>query len=101
MKSMLIGILSVFVGLIGWYAFGSTVCLILGAIAFAIETILDEDNLNDHAKVDILVAFGIGAALSIIRKTNPWYIGGLLGINIWSAVLLVLSLFILIPSLRK
>ena len=101
MKSMLIGVLGILVGLIGWYAFHSPVCLIIGAIAFAIETILDEDNLSDHAKVDILVAFGVGAVISIIRKTNPWYIGGLLGINIWSAILLILSLLILLPSLKK
>lgn len=100
MKSFLIGGLGVIVGLIGWYVYQSTICLILGAIAFAIETILEEDSLNGLAKVDTLVAFGVGAAISLIRKITPWYVGGLLGINIWSAILLILSLFMLMHSHR-
>ena len=101
MKSLLIGGLGTLVGLIGWYAYHSTICLILGVIAYAIETILEEDSLNGFAKIDIFVAFGVGAAISLIRKTAPWYVGGLLGINIWGAILLILSLLVLGLSHRK
>lgn len=92
MLSFLVGAIGAIIGLVGWYSSQSIVCLILGAIAYAIESVLEEDKLTSKAKVDLYIAFGIGAVFVPIRGANPWYIGGLLGINLWNGVLTIFGI---------
>jgi len=89
MLAFLVGAIGSAIGLIGWYYSGSIACLIIGVIAYIIETILEEENLTPKARQDVFVAFGIGALISVFRKVNPWYLGGMIGVNVWGGLLTI------------
>ena len=95
-----LGTICAFIGIIGWFLSRSVIYLIIGVIGYITETFFEWDNLDGIAKIDFLTAFAIGAFISQIRKVNPWYISGMLAINIWSLATGFLGL-VLIPIINK
>ena len=89
--SFLIGVVGVLLSLIGWFGFNSLFLLILGTVFYIIETILEWKKLNSAAKMNDLIVFCIGCLVSILIKT-PFYIGGMIAINCYSAIMCLLAL---------
>ena len=94
MISFLIGLVGSIIGVVGWFGFGSVLALVIGLIAYIIETIMEKDSLNRNAiMVDILI-FGIGCVVGAFVKTVPFYVMGLIFINIYSLLTGLLGIFL-------
>lgn len=91
MLSFVFGFIGAAFSLIGWFAFHSLPFLIIGTLFYIIEIIIEWRKLNAKAKIFDIIMFGIGALLSLFLKT-PFYICGLLILNIYSAFVHVLGL---------
>jgi hypothetical protein len=91
MISFIIGLIGVIVGLVGWFGFHSIPLLIVGTAFYIIETIIEWKNLNDGAKLLDILIFGIGAIIGLFAKI-PFYVGGMIAINIFSLVTIIFSL---------
>ncbi len=97
--SFFIGLIGVLISIIGWFGFHSLLLLIIGTIFYIVETILQWRNLNIGAKVVDLIIFGIGCLVSIILG-NPFYIGGMIAINCYSAIMCLFSLPMYVDYLK-
>lgn len=97
--SFLIGVVGVLISLIGWFGFHSLLLLILGTVFYIIETILEWKELNSGAKRIDLIVFCIGCLVSILIKT-PFYIGGMIAINCYCAIMCLFSLPMYIKYLK-
>lgn len=91
----LIGFLGVLIALVGWFGFESLALLVLGTVFYIIETIIEWKYLNAGAKVVDVIIFGIGCAVALVLKT-PFYVGGMIAINCYSAIVVLMGLFIFI-----
>lgn len=91
MLSFMFGFIGAAISLIGWFAFHSLPLLIVGTLFYVIETIIEWRQLNAGAKTLDILIFGIGAFISLFLKT-PFYICGLLALNIYSALVHALGL---------
>ena len=95
---MIFGIVGSLIALIGWFVFHSLPMLIVGTVCYIIETLLEWKSLNTGAKcVDVFI-FGIGALIALFVKA-PFYIGGMIALNCYSAFVSVISLPGLIMSI--
>lgn len=99
MLSFFIGLIGVLVALIGWFGFDSLVALIVGTLLYVVETIIEWKNLNRGSKVIDIVVFIIGAIIALIVK-NPFYIGGMIAINIYSGVTVAFSIPMIFTQLK-
>lgn len=96
MISFLIGLVGAIIGVVGWVCFGSIWALIIGLVAYIIETIMEKDSLNKNAIITDIFIFGIGCLIGLFVKSVPFYIMGLMFINLYSllmGILGVVSLF--------
>lgn len=91
MISFLIGLVGVLVSLIGWFKYKSVLLLLVGTGLLVLETLLEWKELNTNAKRLELIIFIIGC-LSILFIDLPFYIGGMLALNFYAALLTVMSL---------
>jgi hypothetical protein len=99
MLSFFIGLIGVLIALIGWFGFGSVIALIVGTALYIVETIIEWKTLNPGAKVVDLVIFIIGAVIALIVK-NPFYIGGMIALNIYSGVMALFSIPMIVTQLK-
>ena len=90
MIGIILGAIGALVALIGWFGFKSVVCLIVGTSLYIIETLVEWKELNAGAKIVDIIIFAIGSIIAIIIKT-PFYIGGMIAINCYSAIMSLLS----------
>lgn len=93
------GLIGVLIALIGWFGFSSITLLVVGTIFYIVETILESKNLNAGARLVDIIIFGIGSIVSIVIKI-PFYIGGLLAINFYSALITLLSAPVYIGEIK-
>ena len=93
--SFFAGIIGVLISLIGWFVFDSLFLLVLGTLFYSIGTILEWKKLNIGVKMTDLIIFVIGCIIAVITK-HPFYIGGLLAINTYSAIIYLLELLLCI-----
>ena len=100
MISMIIGLVGNLLAVIGWFGFRSLIALIVGTILYLIETIMEWNELNPSAKMTDLVMFGLGCLVSLFAPL-PWYICGLLAINIYGLVTGLGSLIMMIAAGRR
>ena len=97
MLSFLIGFIGAIIGVVGWFGFGSILALIIGFVAYIIETIMEKEELNSSAKLLDIVILAIGCIVGLFVKSVPFYVMGLIFINIYSLLMGVLGL----PTLFK
>lgn len=90
MIGFILGAIGALVALIGWFGFKSVICLIVGTSLYIIETLVEWKELNAGAKIVDIIIVAIGCIIAIIIKT-PFYIGGMIAINCYSAIMSLLS----------
>lgn len=91
MFSSLIGLAGILVSLIGWFKHKSVLLLLIGTGLYAIESLLEWKNLNINAKKLDLVLFVIGCIVALFIDL-PFYVGGMLALNFYSALTTALIL---------
>lgn len=91
MFSSLIGLAGILVSLIGWFKYKSVLLLLFGTGLYAVETLLEWKNLNVNAKKLDLMLFVIGGIVALFIDL-PFYVGGMLALNFYSALMTVLIL---------
>lgn len=99
MFTFLLGLIGALIALIGWFGFKSVALLIVGTLLYVIETILEWKDLNAGAKGLDVVIFVVGCLVSLFIKT-PFYIGGMVAINCFSALMSLLGLPTYINEMR-
>lgn len=98
MISFLIGLIGAIIGVVGWVGFGSIWALVIGLVAYIIETIMEKDNLNTGAILVDIFIFGIGCLIGLFVKSVPFYIMGLMFINLYSLLMGILGVVSLLKS---
>lgn len=98
--SYILGLVGALISLIGWFAYESLPMLIIGTVLWLIDTIIEWRNLNAGAKFVDLMLFIIGSVVALFLE-KPFYIGGLVAINIYSAIISVLSIPMIIANLSS
>ena len=91
MLASLIGLAGVLTALIGWYGHKSVLLLAVGTGLYLVETLLEWKSLNMNAKKLDLFIFAVGSVVALFTNL-PFYIGGMLAINFYSAVMTQLTL---------
>ena len=99
MLSFFIGLIGVLTALLGWFVFKSLTLLVVGTVLYVIETIMEWNSLNPGAKVVDIVIFAIGCIVGCFVKT-PFYICGMLAINMYSAITVILGAGTIIRRIR-
>ena len=99
MLSFFVGLIGVLIALIGWFGFESVIALIVGTALYIVETIIEWKNLNQGARVIDVVIFVIGAIIALIVKT-PFYIGGMIALNIYSGITTLFSIPMIITQIK-
>ena len=92
MFSYFLGLIGAIIALVGWFGFHSLPMLIVGTICYVIETIIEWTDLNRGAKAIDVVVFGIGCIVGAFIQSVPFYIVGLIAINIWSIIISLITL---------
>lgn len=83
----LAGTIASVIGIICWFSSKSIVMLLVGVGLYAIETVLEWKDLNANAKkMDVLVFF-IGCLIGWLCSSAPWYVGGLIALCGYSAIM--------------
>lgn len=96
MISFVVGLIGVIVALVGWFGFHSLAALIVGTLFYVIESLIEWKKLNANAKLLDFFVIIIGCVIALALKT-PFYIGGMLALNIYSGITILLSLLLLQP----
>lgn len=91
MLAFLIGLAGVLTALIGWCGYKSVLLLAIGTSLYFVETLMEWKNLNMNAKILDLFIFAIGSVVALFFNL-PFYIGGMLAINFFSALLALFAL---------
>ena len=91
MFASLIGLVGVLTALIGWYGHKSVRLLAIGTGLYLVETLIEWKNLNMNAKKLDLFIFVIGSVVALFTNL-PFYIGGMLAINFYSALMILIAL---------
>lgn len=91
MFASLIGLAGVLTALIGWYGHKSVLLLVIGTGLYLVETLMEWKNLNINAKKLDLFIFALGSVVSLFTNL-PFYIGGMLAINFYSALMTLFAL---------
>lgn len=95
MISALIGGIGALVGVVGWFGFKSVIALVIGFIAYLIESYMERDSLNANAKTLDIIIIVVGCIVGIFVKSVPFYVMGLIFINIYSLVVGAFGLFLM------
>ena len=98
MISFLIGLVGAIIGVVGWVGFGSIWALIIGLVAYIIETIMEKGSLNNSAIITDIFVFGIGCLIGLFVKSVPFYIMGLMFINLYSLLMGILGVVALVKT---
>ena len=91
MFASLIGLAGVLTALIGWYGHKSVLLLVIGTGLYLVETLIEWKNLNMNAKKLDLFIFVLGSVVALFTNL-PFYIGGMLAINFYSALMTLIAL---------
>ena len=91
MFASLIGLVGVLTALIGWYGYKSVLLLAIGTGLYLVETLIEWKNLNMNAKKLDLFIFVLGSVVALFTNL-PFYIGGMLAINFYSALMTLIAL---------
>lgn len=91
MFASLIGLAGVLTALIGWYGHKSVLLLVIGTGLYLVETLMEWKNLNINAKKLDLFIFALGSVVALFTNL-PFYIGGMLAINFYSALMTLFAL---------
>ena len=91
MFASLVGLAGVLTALIGWYGHKSVLLLVIGTGLYLVETVMEWKNLNVNAKKLDLFIFAVGSVVALFVKL-PFYIGGMLAINFYSALMTLFAL---------
>ena len=91
MFASLIGLVGVLTALIGWYGHKSVLLLAIGTGLYLVETLMEWKNLNINAKKLDLFIFALGSVVALFTNL-PFYIGGMLAINFYSALMTLIAL---------
>ena len=91
MFSSLIGLAGVLTALIGWYGHKSVFLLTIGTVLYLVETLVEWKELNINAKKLDLFIFAVGSIVALFINL-PFYIGGMLAINFYSALMTLIAL---------
>ncbi|MFQ6831350.1 hypothetical protein [Butyricicoccus pullicaecorum] len=99
MLSSAIGICGALISLIGWFVFHSFPMLIVGTFLFFIETAMEWNQLNSGAKALNFIIIIIGCIVGLFVNM-PIYISAMLAINIYSALMVLLTIIIMLIGNR-
>ena len=91
MFASLVGLAGVLTALIGWYGHKSVLLLVIGTGLYLVETLMEWKNLNINAKKLDLFIFALGSVVALFTNL-PFYIGGMLAINFYSALMTLFAL---------
>ena len=91
MFASLIGLVGALTALIGWYGYKSVLLLAIGTGLYLVETLIEWKNLNMNAKKLDLFIFVLGSVVALFTNL-PFYIGGMLAINFYSALMTLIAL---------
>lgn len=100
MLSMLIGVIGAIIGLVGYFYFQSVPLLVIGTGLYIVETLMEWKNLNPNSKVIDVVIFIVGGLIGMKLKV-PFYVGGMIAINIYSALCVAGGLLIMGTAFKK
>ena len=98
MFASLVGLAGVLTALIGWYGHKSVLLLVIGTGLYLVETLMEWKNLNMNAKKLDLFIFALGSVVALFTNL-PFYIGGMLAINFYSALMTLFALPCLIAQI--
>lgn len=100
MISFLIGLAGTLIALVGWFGYHSLVALIIGTVLYLIETIMQLRELNQNAiAFEVIIAL-IGCLVSSFFHV-PFYVGGMVAINLYSAIITLFGIPNFIPSITS
>lgn len=85
------------IALVGWFGYHSTQLLLIGTVGYLIYLIAQWRNLNSNAKGLEVFIFIVGSIVFLIRH-KPFWIGGLVALNIYSLIMSVITVIVLILS---
>lgn len=91
MFTTIIGLAGVLTALIGWYGHKSVILLTIGTCLYIVETLLEWKSLNANAKKLDIFIFAVGSVVALFINI-PFYVGGMLAINFYSAFMTLISL---------
>ena len=91
MFSFFIGLIGVLTALIGWFGYKSLTLLVVGTALYFVETLLEWKSLNANAKKLDIIIFIVGSIIALFINL-PFYIGGMLALNFYSALMTLISL---------
>ena len=86
MISFIFGLIGVIIALVGWFGYHSLVALIVGTVLYLIETIMQLKELNQNAITFEIVIAVVGCLVSGFFGV-PFYVGGMVAINLYSVVI--------------
>ena len=100
MISFLIGLVGTLIALVGWFGYHSLVALIIGTVLYLIETIMQLRELNQNAiAFEVIIAL-IGCLVSGFFHV-PFYVGGMVAINLYSAIITLFGIPNFIASITS
>ena len=91
MLAFFIGLAGVLTSLIGWFGHKSALLLAIGTSLYFVETLMEWKTLNMNAKKLDLLIFAVGSVVALFVNL-PFYIGGMLAINFYSALMTLFAL---------
>ena len=91
MFSFFIGLIGVLTALIGWFGYKSLTLFVVGTALYFVETLLEWKSLNANAKKLDIIIFIVGSIIALFINL-PFYIGGMLALNFYSALMTLISL---------
>ena len=100
MISYLVGLVGTVISLIGWFGFRSIAALIIGTCLYVVETIMEIKSLQPNALWFELGIFVVGCIVGSALKL-PFYVGGMLAINIYSAIITLIGIPNFIREMAK
>lgn len=89
--SFIIGLVGVLIALIGWFVYESLPALIIGTVFYIIETVIERKKLNAGSKIIDVIIFVIGLVVALFID-EPLYVGGMVALNIYSAIMTAFSI---------
>lgn len=91
MISFFVGLVGAIIALVGWFGFHSLIALVIGTVLYIVETIMQLKELQPNALKFEITIFVVGCIVGLFLKI-PFYIGGMLATNIYSAVISIIGL---------
>lgn len=83
MVPFVVGLVGNLTAIIGWFGFHSIIAVLVGTLLYLIETAMEWRDLNLNAKLTDVLVFALGVGIGLFVKSVPWYICGMIALNIY------------------